>query len=101
MKNIILIISTMILISCGSTKVTTPSAVATTPTTADLERGKTKYPDLTMESLTIGKSHFEQQCTKCHSMKKPDSKTAEQWHAIVPKMAEKAKKKAGSEVIDA
>ena len=96
MKKIIYIISAVFLISCGGSKMATTSAPVTE---SDLARGKQKYPDLTIEALNEGKGHFEKQCTVCHGMKPPGSKTAEQWHAIVPKMTAKANKKAGSEVV--
>ncbi len=97
MKKLILFICSIVLISCATTKEVSNPA----PTGADLERGKTTYPDMTMESLTMGKTNFEQQCTKCHSLKNPASKSSEQWHEIVPKMTGKANKKAGTEVINA
>ena len=93
MKKILYIISAIIFISCASTK---PVA----PTNADVERGKTTYPNLTLEAANAGKMNFEQQCSKCHGLKKPNSKTAEQWQKIVPGMAAKAEKKAGKVVID-
>jgi cytochrome c2 len=98
MKKVFYTLSAVFLISCGGSKMATTSP---TITDGDLARGKQTYPDLTMESLNEGKGLFEKQCTQCHAMKKPGSRTAEQWHDIVPKMAGKANKKAGSDVINA
>ena len=95
MKKIFLLLGTTLIFACATTKETA------TISNSDLERGKAKYPDMTMESLKAGKMNFEQQCTKCHGLKNPKSKTSEQWHEIVPVMSAKANKKAGSEVVDA
>ena len=93
MKKVLFILSAIIFISCASTKITTP-------TDADVQRGKATYPDLTMEAVNTGKMHFEQQCANCHKLKNPASKTTEQWKKTVPRMAAKAEKKAGKMVID-
>jgi len=94
MKKIIFILSSVILFSCGTTQLLTP-------TQADAERGSAKFSGLTLASLNEGKSNFETQCTQCHALKDPKKKTEEQWKSIVPRMAQKAHKKAGKEVIDA
>ncbi len=94
MKKIIFILSLVILFSCGSTKLLTP-------TQADVDRGSTKFSGLTLASLNEGKAHFETQCTQCHGLKDPKKKTEEEWKSIVPEMAKKANKKAKKEVIDA
>lgn len=94
MKKPILIVAVLFLVSCGSAKLIAP-------TQADAERGMQKYPSLTLDELNAGKMHFEQQCTKCHGIKQPSKFTEAEWTSIVPKMAAKANKKAGSEVVDA
>ena len=101
MKKLFFIVAAAFLMSCGGPKSATTSTPpgAPTPTESDLARGKQHYSDLTMETLTEGKATFEKQCTVCHSMKNPTSRTPEQWNDIVPKMVAKANKKAGSEII--
>ncbi|MBL0343261.1 MAG: c-type cytochrome [Bacteroidetes bacterium] len=94
MKKIIYTISILVFVSCGSTKLLSP-------TQADVDRGAKKYTDITLASLNEGKSIFETECTKCHSLKDPKKKSEAQWKTIVPRMTAKANKKAGSEVIDA
>lgn len=94
MKKIICVFASIILISCGSTKLLTP-------TQADADRGSAKFSGLTLASLNEGKANFETHCTTCHGLKDPKKKTEDQWKSIVPRMAQKANKKAGKEVIDA
>jgi len=93
MKNYFLILSALFLVSCGSTQLLAPAA-------SDVARGAGKYPDLTLNQLNEGKLNYEKQCVSCHGLKKPASRTEEQWKSIVPRMAAKAQKKAGKEVID-
>ncbi len=93
MKRNLFFITSILLISCGGAKLMAP-------TETDLERGRKTYADLTMEDLNTGKANFEQQCSKCHKLKRPRSKNETQWRKIVPKMAAKARKKAGREIID-
>ena len=92
MIKVLFTFASLLLISCGSTKLATP-------TQADVDRGMKKYPDLTLEALNTGKANFETSCSKCHGLKKPGSKTAAQWEAVVPRMATKAEKKAGGKVV--
>ena len=94
MKKAFIAICCIVLVSCGSTKLITPGP-------SDAERGSKKFPGMTVASLNEGKLNFETQCTKCHGIKNPTSKSEEQWKSIVPKMSAKANKKAGSEVVDA
>jgi cytochrome c5 len=94
MKKILYTISILFLASCASTKVMAP-------TQADADRGAKNNAAITLASLNEGKAVFETECTKCHALKNPKSKNEEEWKSIVPKMAAKANKKAGSEVVDA
>ena len=92
MKNAILIFTLLILVSCASTK------IITTTSQADVDRVAAKYPGFTLEQLNQGKMLFETHCNNCHGLKKPASRTAEQWSKIVPRMAVKVNKK--SEVLN-
>ena len=94
MKKIIYTLTALLLVSCGTTKLLAPSQT-------DVDRGAKNNPDITMASLNEGKSIVETQCTKCHGLKNPKKFSVEEWNSIVPKMAVKANKKAGTEVIDA
>ena len=93
MKNLLFILVSILLISCAGAKLATP-------TMTDVEYGKQKYPDLTLTDVNIGKANFEKSCSQCHSLKKPGSKSPEQWEKTVPRMAAKAEKKEGKEKID-
>lgn len=94
MKNTTLIIISIFIISCASTKFVPP-----TPTQADADRASVNYPGTTLSELNEGKIHYEANCGKCHALKKPTSKSEQQWTTIVPKMSAKANKKAGREVV--
>jgi mono/diheme cytochrome c family protein len=97
MKKIVLVISSIILVSCSSTKlVTVPN-----PTENDASRIATSYPGVTLAELNQGKMHFENNCGKCHGLKSPGSESESAWRSIVPKMTAKVNKKAGSEVLNA
>lgn len=69
------------------------------PTQSDVERVSGKFPGYTLTALSEGKASFQKQCTTCHKLKNPASKTEEEWKVIIPKMVQNANKK--SERIDA
>ena len=69
-------------------------------TQSDADRGAAKFTGTTFESLTHGKEVFEANCDMCHRLKKPGSKTEEEWNKIVPKMVKKVNGKVGSEQIN-
>ena len=71
------------LMACGTYKSLTPSE-------ADVDRGKQKYPDLTISELNLGKALFETKCGKCHSLKRPFKVSVADVQKIMPKMAKKA-----------
>src|SRR5687767_14434148 len=86
MKKYTLIIALIVFAACKSTKRLTPSQT-------DVERVSSKYPGYTLEELNQGKTIFTQYCGQCHKLKKPESRTEEQWKTIVPKMVAKVNKK--------
>ena len=63
------------------------------PTQFDADRMQEKFPGYTLSELNRGKGLFEQNCTKCHGLKNPASKSEEQWNKIVPKMVNRLNKK--------
>lgn len=98
MKKIIFI-ALIIMAGCVSKKVTS-SAAKNAPTQTDVDRVKSKYPDLTLSELNNGKIFYEKHCGTCHALKKPTSETEQEWNKIVPKMVVKVNKKEGN-VLDA
>lgn len=64
-----------------------------TPTQEDADRMSTKYPGYTLANLNEGKALFEVHCSKCHGLKKPQSRNESQWKHIVPEMVGMANKK--------
>ncbi|HET6245481.1 MAG: hypothetical protein H0V01_13420 [Bacteroidetes bacterium] len=85
MKKISIVAVFALLVSCVSVKLAIP-------TQEDVDRAN-KFPDYTLADLNLGKAHFEQKCGSCHGLKKPTSRTEEQWNKIVPRMVHKANKK--------
>ncbi len=93
MKKIGIISAMVILCSC--------SAKFITPTQVDVDRVSSTYPGYTLTDLNQGKSIYEQNCNKCHGLKKLSSQSEKDWNVVVPEMVAKANKKAGSTIIDA
>lgn len=85
-KSYLLLTTALLFIGCSTVKLAAP-------TQADADRIKTDYPDITLEKLVEGKGLFEQKCSMCHALKKPQKQTAEAWGRIVPEMTQKANKK--------
>ena len=86
MKKTLIILSVIFLAACGSVKLLTP-------TQADADRAAQKFPGMTLADLNQGKAAFEKNCTMCHSMKNPASKTEDKWRKTVPIMVGRANKK--------
>lgn len=82
MKKLIIPALLLGLAACGTSKVATLSQT-------DVDRGAQKFPGLTLSDLNQGKTDFETYCVKCHALKKPQTRTEEQWKEIVPRMAKK------------
>lgn len=59
-------------------------------TEADAGRAAAKFPGATLASLNEGKQHYEENCGKCHGLKRPGDFTEAEWRKEVPPMAGKA-----------
>ena len=68
---------------------------------SDVDRASAKFPNATEASLIEGRTHYETNCATCHLLKAVTSQSEEGWRKVVPKMVEKANKKAGKVIIDA
>lgn len=95
-KIIISGLSIGLLIACSTSKPNSLDGI----TQSDLDRGVTKYPDLTLQQLNDGKMIYQQYCGNCHSLKSPASESENGWKHHVPEMVELTNKKAGREEID-
>jgi cytochrome c5 len=84
MKKIIILISVTFFVACAAYKPLAPSQT-------DAERATQKFPGTTLADLNQGKTIFEESCKKCHSLKKPFTKSEEEIRNVLPKMAKKAK----------
>lgn len=99
MKKLTIILSTIVLAGCFTSKKATTETTATAPTQADVDRVADKFPGYTVAQMTEGKSLYETHCGTCHALKKPSSETESEWRRIVPWMAKKVNK--NSMVLDA
>jgi len=60
-------------------------------TEEDGARAAKKYPGASLVSLQKGKALYEENCSKCHSLKEPTQYNEEQWGKHVKRMAPNAK----------
>jgi hypothetical protein len=97
MKRIATFATCLLLTACASSSSTTTSP---TGTQADVDRVAVKFPGYTLAKLESGRMEYEEHCQTCHSLKNPKDYSEERIRMIVPAMAEKANKKAGTVVVD-
>ena len=72
----------------------TASSTAKTPTTAavsPLEKGKKKFPDLTMAQVEKGEALYAVACTKCHYSYAVEGRNEKQWAHVLEEMFPKTK----------
>jgi hypothetical protein len=69
------------------------AAKISAPTDVQLTEASKYYPGITISDLNDSKALYENSCGSCHPLKKPSSRTEEQWRTIMPKMVVKANKK--------
>jgi cytochrome c5 len=75
-----------LLAACTSSK----PAASVSLSDADANRAAAKFPGATLASLNEGKRHYEENCGKCHGLKKPGNYTESEWRKDVARMAPKA-----------
>jgi cytochrome c5 len=84
MKKVLIVVSITLLVACASYK-------PIVPVQSDADRAANKIPGTTLADLNQGKAIFEDKCHKCHSLKKPFSKSEKDIEDAMPKMAKRAK----------
>ncbi len=89
MKRVITLIGIITISACASVKFLDPIQ-------EDVDRGKSKYADVTLEQLAKGKKLYQEQCGTCHKLEKLNSESEEHWKKIVPGMVKKVNKKYGN-----
>jgi cytochrome c2 len=62
------------------------------PVQADADRSG----NASLAELQKGRTLYTAHCGNCHPMKRPDSRSVEEWKSIVPRMVKKVNKQAGS-----
>lgn len=92
MKKITIIASTLFLVGCFSNK----TAVVAGLTEVDVQRGRSKFPDISLAALEEGKALYESHCGNCHGLKNVSNYSEEEWLKIVPNMSKKVNKKEGN-----
>lgn len=65
--------------------------IACTPKTAEVIEQKEEVSTFPTTDIAEGSKLYTENCGKCHKLKTVTDYTAEQWKAIMPKMAVKAK----------
>ena len=83
MRKIVVFAAVLILTACGTALLM--------PAQSDVDRVVEKFPGYTLTALNEGKTLYENNCKKCHGLKKPENFTEAQWNKIMPPMAQKAK----------
>ncbi len=61
------------------------------PTPADLTRARTRFPGASLASLEAGRRAFADNCSSCHALPRPESKSPEQWAKVIDEMSGEAK----------
>jgi cytochrome c5 len=84
MKKAIAIILISVVVGCAAVKIIQPSA-------ADLEKMKSKVPDITYENAIAGYNLYNAKCNRCHGLHRPGEFTKIQWEKILPEMLRDAK----------
>ncbi|HET7541030.1 MAG TPA: cytochrome c [Polyangiaceae bacterium] len=59
------------------------------PTTADAERLRASYGDVSLGELSKGRDRYVARCAGCHALKDPGHVAPERWRAEVRQMREK------------
>ena len=102
-KTIFLLSSVAIIaVCCKSTQPAATTKPATTqnvsppksplvPIESDVAIASAHWQGTTLDNLTRGYSIFDDKCTDCHGIKKPQDFTQDEWNNIMPKMGRKAK----------
>ncbi|GAB4447030.1 MAG: hypothetical protein OHK0036_00710 [Bacteroidia bacterium] len=84
----------VIIIGCAAQKLAEP-------TEADVERGKSKFSNITLDELKEGKKLYETNCNLCHKLYNPVSQSEEEWKKVIPPMVKKVNKKTGQTTLTA
>lgn len=92
MKKLTIILSTIVLTGCFTSKKASTETTSSTPSQADVDRVADKFPGYSVDQMSEGKSLYETHCGTCHALKKPSSETESEWRRIVPVMVKKVNK---------
>lgn len=54
-------------------------------------RAQARWPGVTLAQLEQGRAVYVQRCAGCHALPLPDSRTEQQWQAVLDEMGDEAK----------
>jgi hypothetical protein len=61
------------------------------PTPSDVDRARRRWPEASLDSLSLGKHTYETRCSGCHRLYAPSAHPPEQWARAISEMAARAK----------
>jgi len=61
------------------------------PSANDATMATKRYPGVTVEELTAGRTTYVSRCSRCHNLFRPSERSPEAWPAIVLDMGARAK----------
>ena len=67
------------------------------PTSADVTRAQSVYPDVTLEALTADRKTYVKTCSGCHALHLPREFASTKWPVLVDKMVSVEKVKLSGE----
>jgi hypothetical protein len=75
----------------SSTQAVSPPKSPLVPVESEVAIAQAHWQGTTLDNLNQGYSIFDDKCTDCHGLKKPQDFTTDEWNSIMPKMGRKAK----------
>jgi hypothetical protein len=61
------------------------------PLPSDVERARQRWPEASLESLSLGKHTYETRCSGCHRLYAPAMHAPEQWARAISEMSARAR----------
>jgi hypothetical protein len=68
-----------------------PVSTSLEPVESDVAIAQAHWPGTTLNDLTRGYAIFDDKCTDCHSLEKPQNFSVDEWNVLMRKMGRKAK----------
>lgn len=78
-------------VACSPKTASTAAKTDAVTTANPLEKGKKKFPDLTIVEVEKGQALYAVACTKCHYLYAPEGRNDKQWAHVLEEMFPKTK----------